>query len=361
MKRLMAGILAVFVAIVGVSADPATEEEAMMIDFCVTLTKITHLSQDYQNGRPIPIFHLYVETSLSACPFFFLNATGYVQSVYQSAVNTGWAIGNANANRKVEPDHYGHYKAITDHYTYFWPAVGYLPPARNAGQSFDEADLVLAADPPPPPPPFCQPEDGEPDPELDGAIPGCESPLIVDRDGDGFHLTNAADGVLFDIDSDGTLDRVAWSRAGSGDAFVAIDRNGNGRIDNGSELFGNHTPVYFNRTDVTAENGFAALAFLESPINGAMVGGDNRITAADVNFARLLLWTDTNHNGISEPDELQSAGAAGLVSIGTQYVERKRRDEHGNWFRLKGESQWLNARGRVRNQPVWDVWLRVGR
>ena len=68
------------------------------------------------------------------------------------------------------------------------------------------------------------------------------SPLLFDRNGDGFHLTSADEGVLFDIDADGDLDQVAWTRADSGDAWLALDRNGNGVIDDATELFGNLPP-----------------------------------------------------------------------------------------------------------------------
>jgi hypothetical protein len=83
------------------------------------------------------------------------------------------------------------------------------------------------------------------------------------------------------------------------------------------------------------------------------------IDQRDSSFHCLLLWTDRNHNGISEPDELQPASQAGLVSIGTDYEERRRRDEHGTWFALKGESWWLNDRGKARKEVVWAVWLRT--
>ena len=73
-------------------------------------------------------------------------------------------------------------------------------------------------------------------------MPNC--PIIVDTANDGYHLTSVEDGVRFDLDADGTPELVAWTRPGSDDAFLAIDRNGNGRIDDGTELFGNHTPVY---------------------------------------------------------------------------------------------------------------------
>ena len=105
---------------------------------------------------------------------------------------------------------------------------------------------------------------------------------------DGYHLTSAEDGVLFDLNGDGIPERVAWTRPDSDDAFLALDRNNNGRIDDGSELFGNHTPVYGDRADITTLNGFEALKFAEGPTWGASYA-EGRIDARDAIFSRLAL------------------------------------------------------------------------
>ena len=169
------------------------------------------------------------------------------------------------------------------------------------------------------------------------------SPIIVDTARDGFKLTSARDGVLFDLTGDGIPEQIAWTEEGSDDAWLAMDRNGNGRIDNGGELFGNHTLAM---PGVKALNGFEALKFLEQRI-GAQV--DN----SHASFGRLVLWNDANHNGISDPGELTPV-ADSIAVIGTDYKEKKKHDSHGNEFRQKGSLRWRDGETGI----VYDVWLR---
>jgi hypothetical protein len=178
------------------------------------------------------------------------------------------------------------------------------------------------------------------------------SPLLIDAARDGYKLTSVADGVRFDLDADGIPEQVAWSRADSDDAWLALDRNGNGVIDDGGELFGNATPAYAGQTALRASNGFDALGFLEAPDYGVSVA-DGQLTARDGMYGRLLLWTDRNHNGLSEPDELRSAEASGVAAIGTAYQVKKKRDKFGNEFRQKGALTWADGS----EEPVYDVWL----
>ncbi|MGH9311069.1 MAG: hypothetical protein ACRD1U_16955 [Vicinamibacterales bacterium] len=179
------------------------------------------------------------------------------------------------------------------------------------------------------------------------------SPIIVDGGRNGYQLTSVEDGVRFDLDTDGAPEQVAWTREGSDDSFLAMDRNGNGRIDNGAELFGNYTPAHASGGELTTANGFEALAFLHSPGYGESLP-DDQIDAQDAAFARLLLWRDENHNGISEPNELRTAASAGVVAISTDYKNRKRVDRFGNEFRQQGQITWANGR-----DPVYDVWLKM--
>jgi hypothetical protein len=177
------------------------------------------------------------------------------------------------------------------------------------------------------------------------------SPLIVDTKRDGYHLTSAAEGVVFDLDADGVPERVAWTAADSDDALLVMDRNGNGRIDNGTELFGNYTPAYNDRPDTTA-NGFVALRFLETPSYG-LSAPDGTIDERDAAFSRLLLWFDRNHNGISEPDELEPLSGHGLRAIRTDFRTSRRKDRHGNEFRQRAKGVWSTG-----EFFIYDVWLK---
>lgn len=184
---------------------------------------------------------------------------------------------------------------------------------------------------------------------------GCctpQSPIVVDVNGNGVNLTDAERGVIFDISGRGTSKHLAWTEPYSDDAWLALDRNVNGAIDDGSELFGNFTPQPIPPID-SERNGFLALAEYDKTVNGG--NNDRVITAQDSVFVSLRLWQDVNHNGISEPSELKTLSSVELTSIELDYKESRRTDAYGNRFRYRAKVKDL--RGTQLGRWVWDVFL----
>ena len=173
---------------------------------------------------------------------------------------------------------------------------------------------------------------------------GCASPIVINSRSGEYRLSGGDDLVQFDLNANGTPDYVTWTARQSDIAFLALDRNGNGRIDDGSELFGNHTPL---GDGSVAASGFDALASLDS-------NGDGVIDSTDSVWQRLLLWTDSNHDGISSSDELRPIAWSDISAIELGYKVEGRRDQYGNLFRFKGAVRVGSAR-----RAIYDVFFRI--
>ena len=177
---------------------------------------------------------------------------------------------------------------------------------------------------------------------------GCDtcggSPIVIDIAGDGIALTNPSDGVDFDLNGNGTRDRLGWTRAGSDDAWLALDRDGNGSIDRGAELFGDFTP----QPASSNKNGFLALAEFDNNRDGV-------IDSRDSVFESLRLWQDKNHNGISELDELHTLLELNVKALELDFKESKRVDEFGNEFKYRAKVK--DTRDGTVGRWAWDVFL----
>ena len=151
------------------------------------------------------------------------------------------------------------------------------------------------------------------------------SPIVVDTRRDGIELGPAGRGVSFDVNADGFRDYVQWVRPRGDEAFLTLDRNRNGLVDDGSELFGVGTPLLEGGT---APNGFVALAQYDRPLLGG--NDDGVISRADAIWPELSMWMDTNADGVATRDEMRRPDSFGLTSFGTIPKVRRYIDAAGN-------------------------------
>lgn len=177
------------------------------------------------------------------------------------------------------------------------------------------------------------------------------SPIVLDVDNSGFSMTDASGGVVFNMLNDGVPLQISWTAPGSSNAFLVLDRNGNGTIDNGQELFGDLTP----QPPAPEPNGFLALAEYDKSQNGG--NGNGGVDAGDAIFGSLRLWQDTNHNGVSEASELHALPSLSVDSISVNYKESKKTDQYGNKFRFRSKVD--DAKHGHAGRWAWDVFLVV--
>lgn len=156
-------------------------------------------------------------------------------------------------------------------------------------------------------------------------------PIILDLDGNGLETVGLASNVYFDHDGDGVLTKTGW--AGKNDALLVWDRNTNGLIDTGAELFGDFTPL---PNGTLAPNGFAALAALDA-------NGDGHLDASDPIFAELKLWRDASQDGKTDVGELISLAEAGIVSLNLANLLKNQNLANGN--QLIREGSFIRADG----------------
>lgn len=176
----------------------------------------------------------------------------------------------------------------------------------------------------------------------DPCCPG--SPIILDLNGDGFDLTDLAGGVHFNLNPSGDAERISWTAPGSDDAWLVLDRNGNGVIDDGTELFGNFTA----QPSSDSPQGYLALAALD-------LNHDKVIDSEDMIFNDLRLWQDRNHDGVSDPDELSTLGAHGILGLDVRFKGHRQTDAHGNLFRYSANV--FRAPGSRVGPMSYDVFL----
>jgi len=142
-------------------------------------------------------------------------------------------------------------------------------------------------------------------------------PLVLDLDGKGIQLTEAGKGAIFDVTADGKLDSTAWVKGNT--ALLTYDRNGNGVVDNGSELFGDQNG---------AAHGFEELGKYDA-------NGDRKITILDPIFKALKLYRDLNGDGKMSKNEFSSLSELGIKALNLNFM-RTSADINGNSLILNG-------------------------
>ena len=136
------------------------------------------------------------------------------------------------------------------------------------------------------------------------------TPLVLDLNGNGVQTLSIEEGVEFDILNNGSKVQTGW--VSGEDALLAVDNNGNGQIDDRSELFGG---------DIG--QGFGKLKTFDS-------NDDGLVDSNDAEFSQLQVWQDANENGQTDAGELISLESAGVASLNTAYTDVFGVDARGN-------------------------------
>ncbi|WP_370580336.1 hypothetical protein ABX022_16580 [Snodgrassella alvi] len=169
------------------------------------------------------------------------------------------------------------------------------------------------------------------------------SPIIIDMNGDGVKTTAQGKHTYFDHDGNGFAENTGW--VDSNDALLVLDRNQNGLIDDGKELFGSNTLLSSGKK---AQNGFEALAEFDENRDGV-------IDTADSVWSRLQLWQDKNQNGFVDEGELLSLSNTQITAIGLKYLKDDKKDENGHEHRETSQVTWADGH----QTDATDVWFKV--
>jgi hypothetical protein len=166
------------------------------------------------------------------------------------------------------------------------------------------------------------------------------TPVMLDLNGDGVQTLSAANGVNFDLTGLGQAEQVGWASAQDG--LLVRDINGDGVINDGTELFGAATVL---ADGTRAGDGYRAMAAQDS-------NADGKLSAADENFGELKLWVDANSNGITDAGELHGLVDFGVVEINLDFAKGT---ELNNGNLLGMTSSYTSADGS--QHEVADVWF----
>ncbi|HYK00711.1 MAG TPA: hypothetical protein VE974_03085 [Thermoanaerobaculia bacterium] len=173
------------------------------------------------------------------------------------------------------------------------------------------------------------------------------TPIIINFENGSYRLTGAESPVTFDFYGTGDSLRMGWTAADTDQAFLCLDRNGSGTIENGTEFFGNATPLSGGRR---AGNGFKALLAFDD-------NHDLLIDAQDAIWTELLLWRDRNHDAVSQFEEISHLDTSGVTAISLEYHWTGRVDPTGNALRYQSKVWIAEADKRATPRPLYDVYF----
>lgn len=179
------------------------------------------------------------------------------------------------------------------------------------------------------------------------------SPIIIDAYGEGFHLTDVADGVTFHVLKEDAPTRMSWTNPQYRNGWLALPHDG--QVTSLADLFGNLSPQPPSKTP----NGYKALAYFAYR-QGCGTYAEPLRTLSATNcpaaWQKLRLWIDANHNAVSEAKELHTLDEIGIREISLEYRESPLIDPYGNQFRYV--SGIVDKEGAKANR-CYDVFLKT--
>ena len=168
------------------------------------------------------------------------------------------------------------------------------------------------------------------------------TPIVLDLNGNGVTTQNISNGVRFDIFGVGEQVGTGW--VSGGDGLLVLDRNQDGAINGGGELFGEGTTL---QNGQKAANGYLALSELDD-------NGDGVVSSSDAKFADLMAWVDGDSDGVSQTSELRSLTSLGITQLDLR-AQTSDATDNGNLLGLV--SKYTTVDGAVHDMA--DVWFQV--